>query len=49
MDYWTCPYCGANLDPWERCGCQQQAEPFASTGDNTPTTAFLSVLHIYDE
>lgn len=19
--YWTCPFCGANLDPGERCDC----------------------------
>lgn len=19
--YWTCPYCGSNLDPGERCDC----------------------------
>lgn len=19
--YWTCPYCGANLDPGEKCDC----------------------------
>lgn len=22
-DYWTCPYCGANLDNDEKCNCQQ--------------------------
>lgn len=21
MMYWTCPYCGANLDPEEECDC----------------------------
>ena len=20
--YWTCPYCGANLDPGEKCDCK---------------------------
>jgi len=20
--YWTCPYCGANLDPNEKCDCE---------------------------
>lgn len=20
--YWTCPYCGSNLDPEERCDCR---------------------------
>lgn len=23
--YQTCPYCGANLDPGERCDCDEQA------------------------
>jgi hypothetical protein len=22
--YWTCPRCGANLDPGEHCDCQEQ-------------------------
>lgn len=28
-EYWTCPYCGAALDPGEKCDCRnnQQAEP----------------------
>lgn len=21
--YWTCPYCNANLDPGERCDCDE--------------------------
>lgn len=21
--YWTCPHCGANLDPGEKCDCQE--------------------------
>ena len=21
--YWTCPYCGANLDPGESCDCPE--------------------------
>lgn len=21
--YWTCPICGANLDPGESCDCQE--------------------------
>ncbi|MCI8357092.1 MAG: hypothetical protein HFI51_02930 [Lachnospiraceae bacterium] len=24
MGYKTCPYCGANLDPDERCDCRDQ-------------------------
>ena len=23
MYYWTCPYCGANLDPGEKCDCDK--------------------------
>jgi hypothetical protein len=22
--YWTCPFCGANLDPGERCDCRDE-------------------------
>lgn len=25
--YTTCPHCGANLDPGERCDCQDKKEP----------------------
>lgn len=24
MKYKVCPYCGSNLDPSERCDCQQE-------------------------
>lgn len=24
--YWTCPYCGANLDPGESCDCQKEKD-----------------------
>lgn len=24
--FWTCPYCGANLDPGEHCECQEQED-----------------------
>lgn len=26
MKYKVCPYCGANLDPGEKCTCQEEAE-----------------------
>jgi len=26
MQYNICPYCGANLDPGERCDCQDENE-----------------------
>ena len=28
--YRTCPYCGAHLDPGERCGCQDNENAPAS-------------------
>jgi hypothetical protein len=24
--YWTCPYCGANNDPGEKCDCQKEKD-----------------------
>ena len=27
MKFWTCPYCGANLDPGERCDCKTEKPP----------------------
>lgn len=27
MLYWQCPYCGANLDPGERCDCKTEKPP----------------------
>lgn len=26
MSYRTCPYCGANLDPDEKCDCREENE-----------------------
>ncbi len=26
MQYWTCPYCGNNLDPGEKCDCREREE-----------------------
>lgn len=25
--YWTCPKCGANLDPGEQCDCREDPPP----------------------
>ena len=27
MEFWTCPRCGANLDPGERCDCKTEKPP----------------------
>lgn len=27
--YHTCPRCGANLDPCERCTCEKEEEPYS--------------------
>ncbi len=24
MSYWTCPYCGSNLDHGEKCDCDKE-------------------------
>ena len=29
-EYRTCPYCGANLDPGERCDCEKNSAPDAA-------------------
>ena len=31
--YWTCPKCGANLDPGEQCDCRE------STSEKAPDVA----------
>ena len=31
--YWTCPYCGAHLDPGEHCDCREKEAPPA-VGEN---------------
>lgn len=37
MSYRTCPYCGANLDPDEKCDCRKEEEEENDRGssDNT--------------
>ena len=30
--YTTCPHCGANLDPGERCDCRDEQEELTGTG-----------------
>ena len=32
--YHTCPHCGANLDPGERCDCIEKAAPGAGTSES---------------
>ena len=32
MFYWTCPDCGANLDPGERCDCQNEEKAASEAG-----------------
>lgn len=32
--YHTCPYCGAHLDPGERCDCQDKQEEPTDTENN---------------
>lgn len=35
MYYHTCPYCGANLDPEEKCDCQLSLEEKKQAGKRT--------------
>ena len=35
MMYWTCPYCGANLDPGEHCDCRDPPTEGATAADKT--------------
>ena len=32
--YWTCPNCGAHLDPGETCDCMKKAAPSATNTQN---------------
>lgn len=33
MQYWTCPYCGSNLDFGEKCDCNKKESNFYKTID----------------
>lgn len=47
--YRTCPYCGANLDPGERCDCRARettdSAANAGGGDHTHENAALSAAN----
>ena len=30
MQYYECPYCGAHLDPGEKCDCEEEREMIES-------------------
>ena len=32
--YWTCPYCGANLDPGEKCDCKDKEDDIHDGNEN---------------
>lgn len=34
MTYKTCPYCGANLDPDEKCDCRNEEENETEENNN---------------
>ena len=42
--YKTCPHCGANLDPGERCDCQDKEET-APGATNTGSGRVEKVKH----
>lgn len=39
MTYRTCPCCGANLDPGEKCDCQRKEEDDAWNKGEEPADA----------
>lgn len=44
--YVTCPYCGANLDPGERCDCQRAAPGGYPYGNQTGAkSAPVQIVH----
>ena len=54
MMYWTCPYCGANLDPGEKCTCTKKEGEEADrpqsingnpTTDGTPTKGHTTIYY----
>ena len=45
--YETCPYCGANLDPGEKCDCRQEESASAGRDDCPPhPTALKNIISI---
>lgn len=47
--YYTCPRCGANLDPGERCDCRQQSykEEIIDMVQNHADSQWIPVIHAY--
>ncbi len=52
--YWSCPYCGLNLDPGERCDCQDEKEeaapvrrvrPQVKEPDDSVSSLWITVNH----
>jgi hypothetical protein len=39
MTYQTCPHCGANLDPEEKCNCQEEEADTAAQQKISPDAA----------
>lgn len=35
--YWTCPHCGSNLDPGERCDCRDEKKKEVKTETSNDT------------
>lgn len=52
MYYYTCPHCGAALDPGERCDCQDENKEAASGATNTESGQKVSGIatpaHLHD-
>lgn len=42
--YRKCPYCGANLDPGEKCDCNENAAPDVEDPEAAQVNDFTSIL-----
>lgn len=47
MLYRTCPFCGANLDPGERCDCQKKEPPTVQKTQQTAQEEITCSLFQY--
>lgn len=49
MYYHSCPHCGSNLDPGERCSCQEKEEAASGGNDTESGTGKISTTKISNE
>jgi hypothetical protein len=45
MQFWTCPYCGANLDYNEKCDCKKEKAVSAATKHGKRKTIYKNIVN----